>query len=237
MKTDFQTIARLIRTIRGLPNETPVPEITGKDTDALSRDIATSFSEKVQRHTKAEIEGWLFFEKKDPKWEEIVQRVADQSLDSTSFCDLERLARDDPERALERWEHVKAAARADLASGWQAGRSLRSGIFRDAWEQACYLAVREQFESRWPPRDGVESMALDEIVQYETYRRKLMAELWKDNLDDNSKQAPKLTQAIDRVQRLFEFALQRYLVLRRSPMPAVVARDRDEALEADLVLR
>lgn len=225
MNTNRKTVEKVMRTIQSLPDPTSEAKPTSREVAALSRDIARSFAEAVRRNTKAEIEAWTLYEKRDLKPEDLVQNAADRRLDSTSFGDLERLARDDPQRALDRWEEVKAAARADLTSGWQAGRALRDENSDDAWDQACYLAVREQFETLWPPRNGVESMMLDEVVQYEMYRRTVLKALWRIRPDSLYESPGKLLQALDRIQRLFQLALQTFLSVRRSRMPVVAVKE------------
>jgi hypothetical protein len=86
--------------------------------------------------------------------------------DQVGWGDLDALARDDPDAALERWGEVKEAARAELRSGHRAARTL-DGLSGSCWGRAQFLAVRAEFGEAWRPRDGLEQMLVDQLALYQ----------------------------------------------------------------------
>lgn len=160
-----------------------------------------------------------------------------------TFFDLERLARVDPGRSTARWEEVKEAARRDLSSGWLAGRALEF-MGRNAWERACFLAVRGHLRQAWPPRDDGEPLLINEMAQYEMVRRQwigILAMLSREprtilslERQDNSAEKPRRMTAADatreavrmveRLHRLYHATLRTLLSLRRSQSPVIVRR-------------
>ena len=119
---------------------------------------------------------------------------------------------------------MKATAREDIGNGWHAARE----VSYEAWDRACYLAIREELRETFPPRSGVESMLLDEMAQYEMLRRRLVGILpqhaWHSDKDRGPAYRVPATiiQTLDRLQRLFQYALRTLLALQRSRQAVVV---------------
>src|SRR5579884_1308695 len=82
--------------------------------------------------------------------EEAVQRAADAPAvlleralrcppDQVGWGDLHALAQSDPQKARDRWEQVKSAAREGLRNGFRAAQAL-DGAPGGCWERAQFLA-------------------------------------------------------------------------------------------------
>jgi hypothetical protein len=219
-------VKRLMRTVQGLPDSTPAATAASPDAEVLARELSATFIRQL----------WKFRNAKDGhmglmKTEEIIngghlQKLRDKRPDAVTFQDLEALAHNEPEQALQLWEEVKAAARNDVANGWHAARDI--GI--DAWDRACFLAIRDQFRQTWPPRSGVEAMLIDEMTQYELIRRRLLrlfdSGSWICD-KERGRQYPataELGRTIERLQRLIHYALRTLLGIRRAKAMPVVQR-------------
>lgn len=221
-----QTMERFMRSAQGLPSTTPETRHEGADARSLARDLYVEFVSDLKLYEKRRAPDLKLAAGGELTMEDILEADIATPADRVSFGLLQNLAHHRPECALAKWEEVRAAAREELASGWHASRS----IFGDAWERACFLAIREQFHEMWPPRNGVELMLLDEMSQYETLRRKLLREVTEKGWNDSVKEgkrfmgSPAILQAIDRLQRLGQYALRSLLGLRRVPLPQVLQR-------------
>jgi hypothetical protein len=222
-----QGISQLMRTIEGLPVEAPSAPAAGSDAAVLARELSQAFTEQLWQFRKARDGEMSLFDFKDVSWEKILQTMRDKSPDKITFHELEVLSREHPDAALARWEEVKAAARLDLANGWQAAR----GVSGNAWERACFLAIREQFHLLWPPRNGVEAMLLDEIAQYEMLRREMVDRLARGSWigdDHRGKQyaaTVEMGRMVERLQRMIHDALRTLMNIRRAQAPPVVQRE------------
>jgi hypothetical protein len=80
---------------------------------------------------------------------------------------LETLAQSDPQKALERWEEIKAAAREELQNGFRAAQVLDAGD-SSCWERAQFLALRAELQEEWRPRNGLERQLIDQLAQHRT---------------------------------------------------------------------
>lgn len=95
---------------------------------------------------------------------EYEQSILHGPVDQVHWCDLEDLARNDPELALRRWDEMKREALDELRSGHRAGRVME-GYTSQAWQRAQFLAIREELAGEWQPRNGVERQLIDQMVQ------------------------------------------------------------------------
>jgi hypothetical protein len=87
--------------------------------------------------------------------------------DQVSWCDLDAIAQSDPQKARERWEEIKAAAREEVRNGFRAARALdvEDG---SCWERAQFLALRAELQEEWRPRNGLERQLIDQLAQHRT---------------------------------------------------------------------
>ena len=141
----------------------------------------------------------------------------DKPAQNVTFSDIEALARTHPEKALERWKELQAAAREDVAGGWRAARAI-AFAGSDAYERACYLAVREQLHRAWRPRHAGEAMLLDEMAQYELLRLNWLKVLCgrshhptKFDAPDHAIKAVEAGQMVERMQRLYQNSMRALL--------------------------
>lgn len=224
-------ISQLMRSVQGLPVEAPTAAAPGRDADVLTRELSRVFMEQLRAYRKAKDNDGSLLDSGEFGWEKRLERIREKSPDQVTFDEIECLSRDHPEEALARWEEVKAADRQDLANGWHAAR----GVSFEAWDRARFLAIREQFHLLWPPRNGVESMLLDEIAQYEMLRQNLVGSLskgpWIGNYESGKahQATVEIGRMIERLQRLIHYALRTLVGIRRAQ--PVVQRQTIAAIE------
>jgi hypothetical protein len=95
------------------------------------------------------------------------QQVLTSPPDEVTWAGLENIAERDPERAQQRWEEVKQAAREELRCGHRAARAVEGGG-RTLWERARFLAVRAELSEAWQPRDALEQQLIDQLAQWQS---------------------------------------------------------------------
>lgn len=92
-----------------------------------------------------------------------VEQARTAPLDKIEWRELAALATEDPAEALAKWEEVKQAARDELTSGFRsadmAGESIKP------LDRARFIALHEQLEEGWQPRNGVEHSLVDMLAQ------------------------------------------------------------------------
>jgi hypothetical protein len=86
--------------------------------------------------------------------------------DQVQWHQLNGLAQRDPDIALIRWEEVKQAARAELQSGFRAGRAMECEA--GCWDRARYAAIRCEIADGVRPRNGLEWQLVDMMAQAQT---------------------------------------------------------------------
>jgi hypothetical protein len=225
MRTDPKTLERFMRSVQGLPEAPPASKPDDSEVPALARELYEEFVEELEKQEKRRVVNRALANCQAPPTEDWLAADMALPVEETRFSTLKTLAFHRPELALAKWEEMKAAARHDVANGWHAARTVAF----EAWDRACYLAIRHQFRQHWPPRSDVESMLIDEMAQYELFRRILMSDLvdrrWRmHDKAGNEPTGPVILQAIDRLQRLFQYALRTLLSLRRTRTTATVQR-------------
>jgi hypothetical protein len=227
-------MTRAMKSIMNQP-QPPAEYPPGDDPGALARELSRQFIARLWEYRKARDGDMSLFDRQDGGWEKLLEAVRTKSPDQVTFDDLERLSREHPDEALARWDQVKATAREDVANGWNAAR----GIAPTAWQRACFLAIRDELRQTFPPHNGVESMLLDEMAQYEMVRRRLMDQLPDRGWHGDKDRGPQyrvpaaMIQSVDRLQRLFQYALRTLLGLRRARMRVAVTDSHPRAIAGD----
>jgi hypothetical protein len=134
----------------------------------LAGEMANSFGKMVQ----------LYEKHFSLSREEAIQRAAEAPLDygqrvlngppnEVSWCDLQMIARTDPDRATARWEEIKKAALDEVRTGHRAAKAIET-CDDGAWQRAQFLALRAELSSEWRPRNGIERQLLDTMAQAQT---------------------------------------------------------------------
>lgn len=226
-----QDVAQLIRSVMEMPVAAPVTEATSvQEAVQVARDAAQAFFEEMERLIQSNNGQTVLFDQSKSTPEGFAQGIMDKPAQSVTFNDIERLARAQPDRVLERWETLKATAREDVAGGWRAARAIDS-YYTDAYDRACYLALREQLHQAWRPRHAGEAMLVDEMAQYEMVRLYWLRVLAgrshqpaKFHAPDHAIKALEAGRMIERMQRLYQNALRTLLSLRRGKGPTIIQR-------------
>jgi hypothetical protein len=84
-----------------------------------------------------------------------------------SWAGLHFLGQRDPALAERRWEEVKQVAREELHTGHRAGKVME-GYESRCWDRAQFLAVREELDAAWRPRNGMERQLVDQLAMLQT---------------------------------------------------------------------
>jgi hypothetical protein len=92
------------------------------------------------------------------------QRILERPPSEMSWIDLHLLGQKNPELALARWSEQKIAALDNLRSGHRAAQAVES-MNHNAWQRACFLALRHDLVEEWQPRNGIERQLLDTMAQ------------------------------------------------------------------------
>jgi hypothetical protein len=171
MRRELASLRQTVRDEAALP-----PALPPTDDDAeLARELAGAFGRVVNDYRE-------FFELSPEEARARageageaqpghLDRILTGPPDQVSWFDLDTLSRHDPEKARERWQQVKRAARLEVRDGHRAARALegseaRTG--RGCWERARFLAVRAELADAWRPRDALEQQLIDQLAQWQT---------------------------------------------------------------------
>ncbi|MSR53836.1 MAG: hypothetical protein EXS09_11180 [Gemmataceae bacterium] len=219
---DHETIQEAAALLKA---NTPLPERavqTDGDHIELAEELVEAFNQELYRRKKAKNGDRELMEINEILDGDDFRMLMDKSPRDIEFRDLEHITRGpNPENALVLWERIKAAARRDVESGWQAARSLtvESG---PAWVRAVFLAVRERLERDWPPLHPGEAMILDELAQLELLRQRLLSVHYRSLGDPVKSEAA--SRSLDRVGRSYHNAVRALLTIREKASPRKVQR-------------
>jgi hypothetical protein len=239
-KPNMKQMAHAIQT---LPEDAAVPACPQPDQEPrqLARELVQSFEEELQKYRRVKERDPERPDPSQPPPDWLLEGIRSKPPEDVSFFDLERLARVDPAQAEAKWQQVKDAARSELAGGQHAARAMEF-MGGSAWERACFLALREQLHSAWPPRSAGEALLLDEMAQCELLRRHwigvvsmrsrepltLLAQERRRERDASRRQSAaeatlEAMKMVERLQRLYQNAMRALLNLRRGK-PLLIVR-------------
>lgn len=98
----------------------------------------------------------------DQALEDLV-RIRARAPDQVTWFDLQRLVNHDPDEMIAAWAHLRAEARAELASGHRTAHALEwNGRPLD---RARFLAIRDSFRDTSPPQNGIEAALVDTAAE------------------------------------------------------------------------
>jgi hypothetical protein len=143
-------------------------------------------------------------------------RIMDCPPEEVGWSELHDLARSSPDRAADRWNEIKEAARQDVRSGFRAVAAVR-GHDQSAWNVARFLAVREELSDGWQPRNGVERQLVDMRAQSQT-----ALNFWLDQVMQGHGVDEAAGAMADRFGRMFARLVRVMSNLRKVPMAVVV---------------
>jgi hypothetical protein len=142
----------------------PAPDERGD----LAAELAAEFGQRVDTYRKfsaaTQEEAVRQAEDVDTA---VLERASKCPPHRVTWSDLGALERSDPVKALERWEQVKTAARAELADGFRVARVIDAAE-GSCWERAQFLAIRAELQEAWGPQTGVERQLIDLLAQHRT---------------------------------------------------------------------
>jgi hypothetical protein len=238
--TPQRALAQLRHEVRARAPAAPPPDPPDPDGDQLARETTRAYLDELARYRRVRAaEPEILNPDDPPEWWEL-DAIRAKLPEKVSFADLNRLSQADPEAVPVQWDVLKATARDDLARGWLAARDLEHEE-ANAWERACFLAVRDRLRRAWLPQNGIEAQLIDEMAQYEMMRRRWVEVLGRRSRDPqilaNQKAAGQkgdertqtavgaTTEAgrmLERLQRLYQNAVRLLIHLRRGPRTTVI---------------
>jgi hypothetical protein len=236
-------VRRLSRSVRELPAAAPEPPPPEADGSQLAREAVAAFAEELKLYRRERGPAGNRANPAEPPDDWEVNSILSVPPEDFTFAHFERLSKADPAKAVARWAEVMAAARKDLDSGWLAGRALES-VGGNAWERACFLAIRQRLRESWPPRNAGEAILIDELAQYELMRRQWVSVLSMvtrkpqtiitllERRDRNetprtqtaAEATAEAARMVERLQRMYQRTLRTLLGLRRTGSAFIVQR-------------
>jgi hypothetical protein len=239
-------LSRLQRAVAPPPavHEDPSATPTADESGDLARELAAAFAATVTSYREHYN---LTHQEAVAHATELIPAVEERALsappEQVSWRDLDCIAERDPERALQRWEEIKQAAREEVRSGHRAARALEV-YDAPAWQRVQFLAVRAELAEAWRPRNALEQQLLDQLAQFQT-----MVWYWQETLADcqallnlgrqaagrgrSLHEPPRLSAAeavdqamgmVERYHRLYLRALKALQDQRRLSTPLIVRR-------------
>ena len=100
---------------------------------------------------------------KEAKRYDPLESLRESSPKEVTWSMLLSASSQDPEAAMEEWEHIKEEARGQLERGHDAAKAIH--LSETPWQKARFYAVRESFIEEWEPRGGVEQRLIDTLAQ------------------------------------------------------------------------
>jgi hypothetical protein len=189
---------------------------------ALGRELADAYRGRVgqYKHEQGLTTQEAVANADQPRQLPDLWRALDCPPEEVTWEDLEALNRHGPERALERWEEVRQAAREELRSGRLADAALQ-GRNNHPWRRAQFLAIRDELAEGWQPRNGLERLLIDQMAQAQA-----AINFWMERLADvaswaGDKAVLAPLEMVDRFHRMFQRSLRALVNLRRSPLAVV----------------
>jgi hypothetical protein len=168
-----------------------------------------------------------------------IERIRTAPPNQVTFVDLYTLGRHLPELAARRWAEVMQAARNELTSGHRAASIVVPRSASSCWHKARLLAMRAELLDGWQPRNSVERLLVDTLMQvqsqYEHWLGVLTARTTLEALYE-SKEEPRwepphvtaseaIEQAaamVDRFHRIMMRTVRQLQKLRRNPPVVMV---------------
>ena len=147
------------------------------DVGALATELAAAFRQRIEYYRE-----WYKLSEREAidratKESAVPQeRVLNSPPHELSWMDLESIAQSDHDRALQRWEEVKQAAREERRSGHRTARALE-GVGSSCWDRAQFLAVLSELSEAWRPRNAQEQHLVDQLAQWQ-----MLMEEWQNTL-------------------------------------------------------
>ena len=152
-----------------------------------------------------------------------------------SWLDLRTLLHKDPAAAIQKWLELKEATREEIRSGVLAAEAI-TAIGGGPQGQAQFFALREELISAWQPRNSLEQMLIDRVVQLEFGLQAWFTELSNRSALSNAgsrrasdepvrlEDAQAIEQAMKSIKRLHDMQMRTLAMLRglRRRSPRVV---------------
>jgi hypothetical protein len=170
---------RRLHRLQKLAASTPEPPALPApgEAKAVAALMAQDFRETVESYTTRL--GWTAGQaieqtaKIPPSAAEEARRVAPEVL---SAFHLRALMAKDPDAALAKWQACVEAAREHVQCGehaWEAVASLK----QSPWELAQFVALRQDLIATYQPRNALEQMLIDNVIQVQS-----LIEMWNQEL-------------------------------------------------------
>jgi hypothetical protein len=171
----------------------------------------------------------------------VIERIGTAPPSQLSFADLYTLSRHSPELAAQRWAEVMQAARNELRTGHRAASIVTPPGGSSCWHKARLLAMRAELLDGWQPRNSVERLLVDTLMQvqcqYEQWLEVLTGRTTLQALHESEEEArwqpPRLTDSeaieqaaamVDRFHRIMMRTVRQLQNLRRNP-PVVMVQN------------
>jgi hypothetical protein len=170
------------------------------------------------------------------------ERATKRPPDEVTWRDLEKFFERDPERAMARWQAIKASARAEWETGYRSASAMR--LDTTPMERARFLAVRAALLEDREPTTGIERALLELMSQsltaYLFWLERFTVQSMQEGHEEDEKikaagywQPPRISTSeslelsaklVEQFSKIFSRAVRTLLHVRRST-PAVVVQN------------
>jgi hypothetical protein len=194
-----------------------------REVRTLASKLATAFRHRVERykHQLGLAPQEAVAKAEGPCTLSETLRILHCPPDELTWEDVQGLVGKTGERAANRWEEVRQAAREAVRSGdWAA--AVGEGKDSRPWLRALFLALREELGDGWQPRNGVERQLLDQMAQAQTASYFWQERLALLNGSIDASGAAELAEMVDRFNGMFVRLLRALRDLRRFAPTVVV---------------
>jgi hypothetical protein len=174
----------------------------------------------------------------------VIERIRTAPPSQLTFADLYTLGRHSPELAAQRWAEVMQAARNELRSGHRAASIVAPPGGSSCWHKARLLAMRAELLDGWQPRNSVERLLVDTLMQvqcqYEHWLEVLTGRTTLQALHESEEEGyftpPRIADAeaieqaaamVDRFHRIMMRTVRQLHNLRRHP-PVVMVQNANQ---------
>jgi hypothetical protein len=221
------------------------PLVTDAEVGFVERSLTEHYGFALRGHsvlynlTRAEADEW-YKQLEEISSPEQIEAAMQELPHKVRWIDLHGIAIKDWSQAMQRWESIRATAREELAEGFRAAEVMSVLGSDTPFQQARFLALREELARDFKPANGIERLLLDNMAQiytvHEYWISRLLYRSHRDMMEEEDKKvinywhSPRLSEAeaqeqaaamADRFQRMYLRA-QRALRDMRRYAPIIV---------------
>ena len=213
----------------------PAVQETGRDTEAalLGNRLAQVYEGRVQdfiRYVKMQPDE-AARRGRQTRVPYSVEELRTLTPERVQWEDIEKMQESDPQQAWERWDSILSYAEQRVRGGIMGAAAVGNAT---PFQQAEYMAVRDELGIDWKPRNGIESVLIEQMatahLQFLRWQQTMIALLSSEEWEAPKNAAPlpprvttaqaveQAGQMVDKFSRIFLRTLRALVNMRRVPI-------------------